>query len=106
MDLNLLGEADSVFMKESEREEKHSQAELDSIYLSSKNLMDYSMLIGIKYSDGNLMDINYSPSTIQSKQNISISIIDYLQDYNLEKKFERLLKCFRRDISCVPPSQY
>ena len=95
---------------------------LDSIFLSSKDLMDYSMLLGIEHIDLDLAleqknatnqrgiyssDVQIASNGSRYRQIYYISMIDYLQNFSLQKKLETLtnkLSANAEDRSALPPN--
>ena len=91
--------------------------QLDAKFLSDHNLMDYSLLIKIEKAKK-----NWDYSDQMDKRNIFISedgkelyhlgTIDYLQQYDLFKKFEHHYLVWNQKpekaitYSCQPPSKY
>jgi len=99
------------------------QLEMDINLLRLHNIVDYSLLVAIQHTDE---DFNFrrfealkqNPSyflkwqlSTDQRQIYIFGIIDILQDYNLEKRFENWFKtsilCNDKDgISVIPPPQY
>ena len=73
----------------------------DSLFLMGKNLMDYSLLLVIehvkdqkpdKVRRGQVFTQTQLGTRAGSNQVYHLAIIDYLQEYNLEKRIENLFK--------------
>jgi len=113
----------------------YKQLERDAAFLASVNIMDYSLLLGVCYTkvavprkqtmvdeDGDVMDEknevgNGAQNEIVDAEFVEgagryvIGIIDMLQQWDWNKKTERMIKAYLRckdkeGISCVPPTQY
>lgn len=114
-----------------EIEHYHEIVKKDSELLKKYNLMDYSLLLIIEHSSSPIGEITpkpkfergvvdsentlaptFSKQTEKVHQRYHIAIIDYLQEYNLNKKMERFAKTTcrsksKRDkVSCAPTAFY
>jgi 1-phosphatidylinositol-4-phosphate 5-kinase len=85
---------------------------MDSEFLRSKNLMDYSLLLVIEQTNIWKPD-SRNRFTSSDNQVYHFGIIDFLQDWNLQKKIERqyklafkLKKGNSSDLSAVAPEVY
>lgn len=102
----------------------------DSSILRDGNVMDYSMLLAIEenvlYRPPGIDSTNVSAEKMKEEDEFfknrhrfissnrqyiyHISVIDYLQDYNIDKRFENLAKTIlkgnKAEISAVPPKRY
>lgn len=85
----------------------------DSAWLSSHQLMDYSLLVGVKSGPK-----GFAPETVfgqsplvrscddGSEVALCIGIIDFLQKWNFKKIVARSIKCLELNKATVPPAQY
>lgn len=85
------------------------QIKKDLLFLKNNNIMDYSLLIGIHYS--NNINIANEISIFSSKDKNKlyfISFIDILTEYSNLKKIEYYAKRIfhGKGASCIPPNQY
>ena len=99
--------------------------ELDSIFLSKHNLMDYSLLLIIEQIDKNDsgsssvarksslnfdLDSGWRNIIVGARVKYHIGIIDFLQDWSYLKKFESFYKISTgndpKEISAVNPVRY
>jgi 1-phosphatidylinositol-4-phosphate 5-kinase len=102
------------------------QLEVDCELLTSLNMMDYSLLVGIfdksrvdptyGIDDNTLREILAQDNCLHFTDRLDeqgliyfMGIIDFLQHYNANKKFETVAKSFvnnRKEISSVKPRFY
>lgn len=86
--------------------------EVDSAFLARWNIMDYSLYLVVERCNGALRQPTRNEYlSSDGTELFHVSIIDYLQAWNLDKKLERCLKSFKpntnvRGISAVEPEQY
>ncbi|CAI5740189.1 unnamed protein product [Hyaloperonospora brassicae] len=100
----------------------YDQIHRDSDFLCSQGIMDYSLLMGIQSSEY-FVDTNQLPqvrrdvlftqpaTSVAGPSLYHFGIIDFLQQWTLEKKMERFYKTFvkRKDpegVSALPPKPY
>ena len=95
------------------RDELIQKLNADVAFLRERNLMDYSLLIGIGLVAENPDAIaSQSPHSVVSADGILvffIGVIDYLQDYNSKKKMAHAIKAIYNDadqLSTVPAREY
>lgn len=83
------------------------QVEEDSNFLKSCNIMDYSLLVGVK---AGAQGSTVGPRRVVHEEvQYSVSVIDYLQEFNLSKQLESTYKSLFNKatmISSVDPAQY
>jgi hypothetical protein len=109
-----------------DKDELLNQLQVDCELLTSLNLMDYSLLIGIfdksrvdpahGFDDGALREILRQDNCLHFTDRLEehgviyfLGIIDFLQHYNTNKKFETIAKSVvnnSREISSVKPRFY
>jgi 1-phosphatidylinositol-4-phosphate 5-kinase len=109
-----------------DKDERLNQLQVDCELLTSLNLMDYSLLIGIfdksrvdpahGFDDGALREILRQDNCLHFTDRLEehgviyfLGIIDFLQHYNTNKKFETIAKSVvnnSREISSVKPRFY
>lgn len=94
------------------------QLKLDSDFLGDSRLMDYSVLLGVEANRRSTLredefDINMRSNKFLANDGTRIyhiSIIDYLQKFDIQKMAEYLFKSAKnkggKEISAVPPSFY
>lgn len=101
------------------------QLDRDSDFLASKNLMDYSLLVGVVHKHFKVDNIDLDPEDpfernqhgaltadiVTGPGDFYIGIIDILQEWNLQKKFEHWFKVLFRcadgpGLSAVPAAYY
>jgi hypothetical protein len=72
----------------------------DAQFLDYWGLIDYSLLLGIEHTESTFMNAGKVKTNIYASEISELNvqkvyhfgIIDYLQEYNVRKKFERLIK--------------
>ena len=122
-----------IILSEQSRIKIVTQMQIDTAFLASQKIMDYSLLLGIYYMkiatqnpnnielkmDYNVNDMNLFTNyagglraqVIEGPGIYYMGIIDILQKYNFRKKVEKFVKTFimRKDaqgISCMEPQSY
>lgn len=85
----------------------------DTAWLSSHQLMDYSLLVGVKTGPkGFAPETAFGQSPLVrncddgSEVALCIGIIDFLQKWNFKKIVARSIKCLELNKATVPPAQY
>jgi hypothetical protein len=90
----------------------------DAEFFEDHNIMDFSLLVNVLCITQEEMDLikmtddfKYYERHIfkhRSQENVyyAITIIDYLQLYNLNKRAEYFAKSLQYKPSCVPPNEY
>jgi hypothetical protein len=111
LDTNFLREIGRLDLDPQDAERLLRRVTLDSAMLSSKNIMDYSLLVTV--SSGELPDNqpHYVYRSSNKGQVYMIALIDILQEYNLWKKAETFWKTKVKrvplsSLSCVEPELY
>jgi len=98
-----------------EREKLLAIMTRDVEFLAKCNIIDYSLLLGIRTFEGEYEKSNSSLEykSVDSKEAFAIGIIDFLIDFNLKKSVEHVAKSMinlldkkKKQASCVPPQQY
>ena len=86
---------------------------MDTMFLMSKGIMDYSLLIkSEQYNPNSYTEVSRHCHISSDKREIyHIGIIDYLQKWNFAKKREQLAKRYflkktKNDLSAVEPIYY
>jgi hypothetical protein len=111
LDTNFLSEVGRLDLDPQDAERLLRRVTLDSAMLSSKNIMDYSLLVTV--SSGELPDNqpHYVYRSSRKDQVYVIALIDNLQEYNLWKKAETFWKTKVKrvalsSVSSVEPELY
>ena len=115
-DINYLHSNDVFLLMEKDRkEELFDQIKADITLLKSHNLMDYSLLMGVGKPGKRESSIHedgwryFTDGSELTNKIYCISIIDYLQEFNMNKYMELMLKkAFKGggDISSIDTSAY
>ena len=112
-DMNLLKMKDTsnlLNLSDEQARDIQAQMEKDSSFLRDHNIMDYSLLLVIEKMQS--MKMSTTRNTICSETHpeaYHLGIIDFLQEWNLNKKMERAWKSLKGDpnqISAMEPIGY
>jgi len=113
-----------LFIRDAKKSPLLQQIEADSLFLRRMKLIDYSLMIFLVNKDqyrrehGNLEDEFITKNHLASLENTrdpgffyNVGIVDYLQPYNFQKAFEKVMKKvkklnFRLDTSSQEPVFY
>eukprot|EP01133_Synstelium_polycarpum_P019979 gene19979-23941_t len=120
LDLDFINTREYLRIPEALKRTVVEQIQRDAEFLTSLNIMDYSLLIGVHPNDqgGRQDDVNEMQGCNMTKivsadrrETYYIGIIDILQLYDFNKKMERFFKVYIRfmnkeGISAVPPEFY
>ena len=99
---------------ETEDEVKHvkERLEKDTLFLSSQNLIDYSLLVGIHEMKDGTTNVREHMDVVSAKSSMGIQyfgLVDILTPFVAQKRLETIctgtLIC-RPGISCQPPKKY
>ena len=104
-------------LSKNESNKLYNQLKRDSVFLSKCNIMDYSLLLGIKYisiatnEDKEIHHYGVAAQMVQGPGVYYMAIIDMLQEWNISKKLERIAKKYfkckdGKGISCIEPIRY
>jgi len=98
-----------LYLKEAKKGVLLRQIEADSLFLRKMKLIDYSLMIFLVNKDqyrreqGSLHDEFITKNPLASLENsrdpgfsYNVGIVDYLQPYNLEKAFEKIMKKIKK----------
>lgn len=102
-----------LLVTDKQREEVISRMRRDTDWLASHQLMDYSLLVGVKtgppgFSPGaSLGRVSLVRGcTDGSEVAVCVGIIDFLQRWNLKKMAARAIKCLECNKATIPPAAY
>jgi 1-phosphatidylinositol-4-phosphate 5-kinase len=100
-----------VRLRFEEKERIISQIRKDCEFFEQMGIIDYSLLLGIHYFNGDERvekDVQHAFLSSDGKCLYFIGIIDVLTEYNMKKRLENWVKSpfLGKEISCVPPKQY
>jgi hypothetical protein len=92
LDTNFLNEVGRLDLDPQDAEKLVRRVTLDSAMLSSKNVMDYSLLVTVSSGEPCAHQPHYIYRSSRKGPVYLIAVIDILQDYNFRKKAETLWK--------------
>jgi hypothetical protein len=106
----------NIMVTAEQRAEISARMQRDTQWLAKNELMDYSLLVGVKSGPKGFMDAS-SPNTLGqatfvwdckdgSQVAVSVAIIDCLQQWTLVKKAAQAIKCMEFNRATVPPKPY
>jgi hypothetical protein len=99
-----------LVVTEAQREVILRRLQKDTEWLTSHQLMDYSLIVGVKTgAPGFMADCPDSFVRVcedGSEVAVCIGIIDFLQQWNLKKMVARTMKCLECNKATIPPAAY
>jgi len=102
----------NFMLTEGQREEVLNRMRRDAEWLTSHQLMDYSLIVAVKTYQGVSSDRCFGQLPLirrcadGSEVAVCIGIIDFLQKWNLKKRIARRIKFLEMDKATIPPSRY
>jgi hypothetical protein len=101
-----------ISVQQESKEKINKILQYDSAFMARWNIMDYSLFLVVERRSGALHQPTRNEFlSADGTELFHVSIIDYLQEWNFEKKVERFLKSFKPNvdvegISAVEPETY